>query len=95
MSCKKYWDHSREYERILEILDDYWTTQKDEAVVDIDMKFVHKNGECQMKHIRWRHPDILKEQDETSGLIKATSLANAKERPNPFTDLLKEAGILK
>lgn len=52
------WEDSPQYQRILEILTDYWTSEPDEAWVEIDMKFVHENGEWQSKTICWRNPDM-------------------------------------
>lgn len=44
------------YIRILEILDDYWGSEPDEAWVRIDMKFLKDNGEQQEKRIIWANP---------------------------------------
>lgn len=49
----KYWDKSREYKRIMEILDDYWITEPNEDYVKIKMAFI-KGEEFQTKHITWR-----------------------------------------
>ena len=49
----KYWDKSREYKRIMEILDDYWLTEPNEDYVKIKMAFI-KGEEFQTKHITWR-----------------------------------------
>ena len=49
----KYWDKSREYKRIMEILDDYWLTEPNEDYVKIKMAFI-KGKEFQTKHITWR-----------------------------------------
>jgi len=53
---RKYWKNTYEYQRILEILDDYWLTEKDESEVDIEMYF-RKGEEEQWKHIDWRNPN--------------------------------------
>lgn len=52
------WEDSPQYQRILEILTDYWTSEPDEAYVEVDMKFVHANGEWQSKTICWFNPDM-------------------------------------
>ena len=58
MKWKKYWDKVSEYKRILEILDDYWIYCEDEGFVSVEMMFVKKNGECQLKHIKWKNPNL-------------------------------------
>jgi hypothetical protein len=55
---KKYWDDTYQYYRILEILHDYWLTEKDEAFVKVDMEFRHADGQEQFKCIRWWNPNI-------------------------------------
>lgn len=52
------WEDSPQYQRILEILTDYWTSEPDEAYVEVDMKFVHANGEWQSKTICWFNPNM-------------------------------------
>ena len=51
------WTNSYEYIRILEILEDYWTTQPDELKVRVRMDFVKANGEYQQKEIVWHNPN--------------------------------------
>ena len=41
---KKYWKDTWQYQRILEILEDYWLTEPDEKFVCVDLYFEHKNG---------------------------------------------------
>lgn len=55
---KRYWRDTQEFQRILEILDDYWLTEPDEASVVVDIQLLHKNGEYQSKHIVWDNPNI-------------------------------------
>lgn len=57
MGMKKHWKNEYEYNRILEILEDYWLTEKDEEVVKVDMYFKNKDGREQWKTIRWRNPN--------------------------------------
>lgn len=52
------WEDSPQYQRILEILTDYWTSEPDEAYVEVDMKFVHANGKWQSKTICWFNPNM-------------------------------------
>lgn len=54
---KKIWKNEYEYKRILEILNDYWLTEKDEDTVVVKMYFKHKDGRTQMKHIDWHNFD--------------------------------------
>ena len=42
-------NNPREYDRILEILDDYWIYEPNEYAVSVEMKFVKANGEYQVK----------------------------------------------
>lgn len=69
---EKYWDDTYEYHRVLELLHDYWLTEKDEAFVKINMEFRHADGQEQFKCIRWQNPNIdLKKTKQT---IKIPSL---------------------
>ncbi|HCG58792.1 MAG TPA: hypothetical protein DEV97_02145 [Lachnospiraceae bacterium] len=52
------WKKSQQYKRIIEILEDYWTTEPNEAFVQIDMLFIKGNGETQTKSIAWANPDM-------------------------------------
>jgi hypothetical protein len=52
------WKNSRQYKRIIEILEDYWTTEPDEAYVRIDMLFIKGNGETQEKSIVWMNQNM-------------------------------------
>ncbi len=54
---KKWWRDTYEYQRILEILDDYWLSERDEAFVQVNMAFIKENGETQVKHIYWKNKD--------------------------------------
>lgn len=53
---KRYWDDTHEYMRILESLDAYWLTEKDEKFVCVTMYFEHADGQYQEKTIRWTNP---------------------------------------
>ena len=48
---------NHEYVRILEILRDYWLTEKEELEVEVIMKFKHANGETQEKCVTWHNPN--------------------------------------
>ena len=54
----RYWASTNAYKRILEILEDYWITEPDEASVVVDIQLLHRNGEYQTKHIVWDNPTI-------------------------------------
>lgn len=55
--AKKYWENEYEYQRILEVLDDYWLTEPDELAVEVRLEFLKANGERQTKVIRWINPN--------------------------------------
>ena len=55
MALRKPWKYCYEYKRILDILNDYWLTEPNEDVVEVDMRFLHSNGESQAKSIIWRN----------------------------------------
>ena len=55
---KQYWKNEYEYKRVLEILEDYWLTEKDEAYVRIQLDFAHRDGQTQGKCIRWYNPNL-------------------------------------
>lgn len=54
---RKSWKDTWEYLRVLEILNDYWLTEKDEFRVRIQMDFIKANGETQEKCIQWENPN--------------------------------------
>ena len=58
---KRFWEDTWQYKRILEILNDYWLTQKDEEVVYIELQFRNKNGERQIKTLKWVNPELVDE----------------------------------
>ena len=52
------WKKSPHYRRILQILEDYWGDEPDEAYVEVHLKFAHANGEWQEKCITWFNPNM-------------------------------------
>lgn len=56
-----YWEHTNEYQRILEVLEKYWLTQKHEKRVRVEMYFEHADGQIQEKCIRWENKEYVKE----------------------------------
>lgn len=69
---KRYWKDTWQYQRILEILDDYWQTEKDEKFVCVTMYFEHADGQYQEKQIIWENPNYEPESKEPNSM----SLAN-------------------
>lgn len=71
-----------EYDRILEILDDYWISEPNEYAVSVEMRFVKANGESQIKHLRWRNPDLDASEE---AIQKAAAMAEPlpKEHEKP------------
>ena len=57
-----------EYQRILEILDDYWLSEPDEYEVIVEMKFLKSDGQHQEKCIIWRNENYT--GDAESDLIQ-------------------------
>lgn len=55
---RKYWRDTYEYQRILDILNDYWLTEKDEYEVKVTLQFTKADGQEQEKYIVWRNPDL-------------------------------------
>ena len=55
-SIVKEFKDSSQYQRILEILEDYWLTEPEEEVVAVCMYFRKHDGQQQQKCIRWRNP---------------------------------------
>lgn len=67
---QQYWKNSYEYQRILEILRDYWLEEKDELKVRVTMDFMRANEETQRKVIGWFNPNYQKYLPE--GIPKLT-----------------------
>lgn len=51
------WRNSIQYQRILEILEDYWLNEPNELKVSVTMDFLKTTGEEQHKRIVWINPD--------------------------------------
>lgn len=56
------WKSSKEYQRIQEILEDYWLKEPDEKQVTVCMTFEHSDGSTQNKRIIWINPAFRKQQ---------------------------------
>ena len=63
---RNYWKNDPIYQRVLEILQDYWIDEPEEALVKIEMFFEKANGEAQEKSITWKNPELEKEQWENA-----------------------------
>lgn len=68
MMTKKKWENSGHYQRILQILEDYWLTEPEEAYVCVDMEFLKGDGQYQHKHIVWWNPDM--DSEKTDAMLK-------------------------
>lgn len=80
--------------RLIEIFDDYGM-DKDEAVIDIEMFFVKKNGERQHKGLYWRAE--VEHEDEPRKAVCVADLDNCDALdllldgiPSPFCDEARE-----
>lgn len=65
---KKKWENTGHYQRILQILEDYWLTEPDEAYVCVDMEFLKGDGQYQHKHVVWWNPNM--DSKKTSAMLK-------------------------
>lgn len=64
----KNWKKCSKYQRLMEILDDYWLSKPDEAYVSIDMEFLKSDGQYQQKRIVWWNPNM--DSEKTSAMLK-------------------------
>lgn len=87
---------SWQYQRILEILNDYWLDEPEETYVEVAMYFEKRRGkETQTKHIRWGYPSTVEWGDSGKPWNMADYLAgNVKEKNmfvlNPEWENMKE-----
>lgn len=58
------WKESTEYQRVLEILNDYWIDEPEERQVTVCMTFRHCDGSVQNKRITWTNPAFRKKQGQ-------------------------------
>ena len=66
----KSWKLSTEYQRILELLNDYWASESDELAVGVYMEFLHTDGQSQEKQIIWINPNYeYIGKEKKSGII--------------------------
>ena len=64
----KNWKKCSAFQRLMEILDDYWLSEPDEAYVSIDMEFLKSDGQYQQKRIVWWNPNM--DSEKTSAMLK-------------------------
>ena len=76
-AMEREWEKSREYQRILELLDDYWLSAPDEKKVVVDMKFYGAGEEFQSKHIVWHNPNL--KDDNKENILKSRSAKDIGE----------------
>ena len=67
---KKWWKDTWQYQRLLEILDDYWLSEQTEAMVVVQMAFVREDGATQEKIIRWRNRNSMLKLPTLEGQFK-------------------------
>lgn len=98
-------DRKTVYNRILEILDDYWMSEPDELAVQISMDFLKANGETQSKHLTWANPDYVIDQSvKNISDLRASSIdfeemfkfeSKRMEYINGIAHLLEEGKVYK
>jgi hypothetical protein len=71
VKMRRYYKDSYEYQRIMEILDDYWLTCPDELYVKVSMDFIKADGQNECKTIVWRNPayEVGGEDELDPGII--------------------------
>lgn len=86
-----HWKDTWQYQRILEILDDYWLSCPDEAYVEVDMYFRSGTGEEQTKNIVWMNPyfDGKLIDTETFKIYRHRWMALPKEEQDEYIKWVK------
>ena len=81
---KLYWKNSYRFQRIMEILEDYWLTEPDELYVKVDMTFVKADGQHQRKTINWFNPnyEVVKSGYKVPDEIPYEEIINFKNSDN-------------
>ena len=67
------WRTSSQYQRIMEILADYWLSEPEEQQVTVCMTFRHADGSTQNKRIVWTNPKYSKQTSHKKPTIKKLS----------------------
>lgn len=68
--------NSVQYQRIIEILEDYWINEPTELKVRVSMDFVKANGETQSKSIVWINPDYTYVGQERPAIISIADITD-------------------
>ncbi len=89
------WESTWQFQRILEVLHEYWLSCPDEAFVEVKMYFRNKDGEEQTKDIVWTSPYLLPKQKaksdtETYRTFRFEQYAWSKEERRKYTEWAKE-----
>lgn len=69
-----FWEKSIQYQRIIEILHDYWLTEPSEFRVRVHMDFIKANGETQTKEIWWQNPNYECSNQQQAEIVSLTDL---------------------
>jgi len=56
--AKSKWENTYHYQRLMQILEDYWLSEPDEAYVLVEMEFLKSDGQYQKKYIEWWNPKV-------------------------------------
>ena len=87
------WKKCSQFQRLMEILDDYWLSEPDEAYVSIDMEFLKSDGQYQQKRIVWLNPNMDSEKTSTALKERRRRMQEAYEeakRDGMFVNLGEE-----
>ena len=76
MAKRKLWKDTYTYQRILEILDDYWLSEPDELKVRVSMDFIKADGQTQRKTLVWLNPnyDFVGKIPFFSGVVRVSDM---------------------
>ena len=85
------WEQSWQYQRILEILEDYWVNCPDEAFVEVDMYFRKVNGEEQLKEITWQNPNFKRKESSLSDTLLCAADIISKPEESFYHKAVKRA----
>lgn len=83
----KVWKNEYEYQRVLQILDDYWVTEPDELKVRITMDFIKSNGHAQSKVITWVNPNYTHKSVSPLTSMTAQEIAELEIDEDDFYDI--------
>jgi len=81
------WKKSPQYQRIIEILKDYWLEEPDELKVRVQMDFIKANGEKQSKCICWENPNYTRPRSLEIVALSDMDDAYFKRKEAEFWDI--------